>query len=103
MIVGVQVIMAVILFTLGIAACLGGLWTILAREYQATLRSLSAQSALLGNKAVADAALVPILDSVARLIDAVSQLVRTAVGVGVFLCLAGLTMCLASFWMLRNL
>jgi hypothetical protein len=103
MISGVQMLMAVILFTLGVSACLGGLWTILAREYQATLRSLSAQSALLGNRAIADAALVPILDSVARLVEAVSQLIRTAVGVGVFLCLAGLTMCLAAFWMLHSM
>lgn len=103
MIFGVQMLMAVILFTLGVCACIGGLWTILAREYQATLRSLSAQSALLGNRAIADSALLPILDSVARLVEAVSQLIRTAVGVGVFLCLAGLGMCLSAFWMLLNM
>jgi hypothetical protein len=101
MIAAVQVLMAVALFALGITASVGGLITILGKEYQSTLRSLAAQSALLGNRVAADASLAPILDAVSRLVDAVSQLVRTAVGVGVFLCLAGLAMCLTAFWMLN--
>lgn len=99
----VQITMAVSLFSLGVAALLGGLWTILAREYQSTLRSLAAQSALLGNRASVDTTLLPILDSIAKLVEAVSQLVRTAIGVGVFLCLAGLAMCVLGFWMLNSL
>ncbi len=103
MLASIQILMAVTLFALGVVACVGGLWTIFAREYQSTLRSLAAQSALLGNRAAGDAALSPILDSIARLVDAVTQLVRTAVGVGVFLCVAGVGMCLAAFWMMRSL
>lgn len=103
MVPNIQILMSTILFGLGIAACVGGLWTILAREYQSTLRSLAAQSALLGNKAITDITLAPILDAISRLVDAVTQLVRTAVGVGVFLCLAGLAMCLVAFWMIHSL
>src|SRR4051812_46639100 len=103
MIGNVQTLMAVSLFILGLAACIGGLWTIFAHQYQSTLRSLAAQSALLSNPVTADISLQPILASIARLVEAVTQLVRTAVGVGVFLCLAGLAMCLLAFWMLRSL
>lgn len=99
----IQILMALILFSLGIAALLAGMWTILSREYQATLRSLAAQSALLGSRVGADTALTPILDSISRLVEAVSQLVRTAVGVGVFLCLAGLSMCFLAFWIVSHL
>jgi hypothetical protein len=50
-----------------------------------------------------DVAVGPIIDSAARLIDAISQLVRTAVGVGVFLWISGLLVCLAAFWMFSTL
>jgi hypothetical protein len=45
----------------------------------------------------------PIIDSAARLVEAISQLVRTAIGVGVFLCISGLLVCLAAFWMLSTI
>lgn len=103
MVSNIQILMALTLFGLGIAALLGGLWTILSREYQSTLRSLAAQSALLGSRVGADTTLTPILDSISRLVEAVSQLIRTAVGVGVFLCLAGLGMCLLAFWIISHI
>ncbi|NLE76254.1 MAG: hypothetical protein GX605_05825, partial [Chloroflexi bacterium] len=88
---------------LGLASCGAGLWTILSREYQTALKSLSAQATRLGTRAFDDAAISPIIDSAARLIEAISQLVRTAVGVGVFLCITGVLICLAAFWMLTTL
>ena len=39
------------------------------------------------------------LDASARLVDATNKLIRTAMGVGAFLCLIGLAMCLIAFWM----
>ncbi len=103
MVTSIQLLMALVLFGLGIATLLGGLWTILSREYQTTLRSLAAQSALLGNRVSSDTTLTPILDSISRLVEAVSQLIRTAVGVGVFLCLVGLSMCVLAFWIITHL
>jgi hypothetical protein len=92
--------MAVAVFGLGFAACAGGLWTILAREYQQTLRSLAAQSDRLHARALTEVGVVPVVDAATRLIDAVNQLIRTAMGVGAFLCLVGLALCLIGFWML---
>jgi hypothetical protein len=37
------------------------------------------------------------------LVEAINQLIRTSVGVGVFLCLAGVALCIVAFWMLSAL
>ncbi len=98
-----QVSMSVILFALGLASCAAGLWTILAKQYQDALKRISAQSAKVSSKAVTDAGLAPLIGAMSGLVEAISVLVRTTVGVGVFLCLAGGALCLAAFWMLSLL
>ena len=98
-----QVAMSVCLFLLGLCSCIAGLWTILSKEYQQALKSISAQSARISSKAITDAGVAPLIEASSRLIEAINQLVRTAVGVGVFLCLAGTVLCLGAFWMLSTL
>lgn len=95
-----QLAMAGLVFLLGFVAFAGGLHAMLATEYRATMRALSAQSGKLGAKSLGDPAVVPLMDATSRLIEAVSQLVRTASGVGAFLCLMGVGLCLAAFWLL---
>jgi len=87
----------------GFVACVQGLRTMLAHDYQQTMRKLSIQSAQIGQKGLADAAVAPMIDAAARLIEAVNQLVRTAVGVGVFLCLTGIGMMVAAYLMVARL
>ncbi len=103
MITNLQLGMAITLFIIGIAACGAGLWTILARDYQQTMRTLSAQSAKIGTRATLEDGIAPIIDSAARLVEAVSQLIRTAVGIGVFLCCSGVVICLVAFWMIAKI
>jgi len=91
--------MAVAMFALGFVACVSGLWTMLGREYQQTLRSISAQSHRLHARALTEVGVVPVIDAASRLVDAVNQLVRTAMGVGAFLCLVGVALCVIAFWM----
>jgi hypothetical protein len=91
--------MAVAMFALGFVTCLSGLWTMLGREYQQTLRSISAQSNRLHARALTEVGVVPVIDAASRLVDAVNQLVRTAMGVGAFLCLVGVVLCVVAFWM----
>lgn len=98
-----QVAMSVCLFLLGLCSCIAGLWTILSKEYQQALKSISAQSAKISSKAITDAGVAPLIEASSRLIEAINQLIRTAVGVGVFLCLAGGMLCLVAFWMLSTL
>lgn len=93
--------MAVTVFAVGIVACVSGLWTILSREYQRALKAMTKQSHLLHSKAVTEMGIVPVIDSSARLVDAVNRLIRTAMGVGAFLCLMGLALVLVGYWMLQ--
>ncbi len=96
----IKEIMAVSLFATGLLACFAGIWTILAREYQNTLKGLSAQSSRLHARALTEVGVVPVIDAAARLVEAVNGLVRTAMGVGVFLCLIGLVLCIVGYAML---
>ncbi len=98
----IQTIIAVTIFLLGGITLLFGLGVILSREYLEALRSLTRESSHLGAKAVQDAAFLPILDGAARLVDAVTRMVQTAVGVGAFLCLLGAGLCTLAFWMLSQ-
>ena len=93
-------VLALGMFALGLTACGAGVWTILAREYQSTIKGLVGQSNRLHARSLTEVGVVPILDASARLVEATNQMIRTAMGVGAFLCLIGLAMCLLSFWML---
>ena len=91
--------MALSLFSLGLVACGAGLWTILAREYQQTLRGLAGHSGKLHARSLTEIGVAPVLDASARLVDATTALIRTAMGVGAFMCLLGLALCLVGYWM----
>jgi hypothetical protein len=103
MIADIRMAMAVSLFVLGLCSCVAGIWTILSRKYQQALRNVSAHSAQVSSKAIGDVALAPLVDSISGLIRALDQLVRTSIGIGVFLCLAGMALCAVGFWMLNGL
>lgn len=97
----VQVVMAGSLFIVGLIMIGSGLWIILAREYQDTMRTLSAQAPKLAGKSINEASVTAAMDGTSRLLDAVRQLIQTAMGVGAFLCLFGLAVCAAAFYMVR--
>ena len=93
-------VMSVALFALGVTALAAGIWTILAREYQQALKGISAQSNRLNARSLTEIGVVPVMDASTRLIEAVNALIRTAMGVGAFLCLIGTALCLIAWWML---
>jgi len=99
----IALVLAALLGLTGFYACIHGLRTMLAQDYQQTLRKLSLQSTQISQKGLADAAVAPMIEAAARLIDAVNELVRTAVGVGVFLCLTGIGMMVAAYFMVTHL
>jgi len=102
MILNLQIVMATSLFALGLASCIAGLCTFLTKEYHDALKGLSSQSTRISGKALTDLAVTPIIEASSHLVDAVSRLVRTAMGVGVFLCVSGIGICLTAFWMLSQ-
>lgn len=103
MIADIQLIMSASLFVLGLCSCVAGLWTMLARRHRQALSSISARSAQVSSKAISDVALAPLVEAFSGLIGAIDQLIRTSVGVGVFLCLIGIALCSVAFWMLSGL
>ena len=101
MIATVEIVMAAILFVVGIAMVIAGLLIILSREYQDTMKLLSTQTPKLAGKAMTDQTVLAAIDGTTRLLDAVKGLIQTAVGVGAFLCLFGVAVCGLAFWMAR--
>lgn len=101
MIASVEVVMAGVLFFMGIVMIIAGLLIILAREYQDTMKLLSSQTPRLAGKAITDQTVLAAIDGTTRLLDAVKGLIQTAVGVGAFLCLFGVAVCSLAFWMAR--
>ena len=91
--------MAMSIFAMGLLSIAAGLWTLLSRDYQQAMKGMTVQSGKLTARAMADLGAVPIIDASARLVDAVGKLVRTAMGVGAFLCILGMLLCVLSFWM----
>lgn len=92
-----------ILFGLGLTSFVSGLLIVLAREYQETMRTVSAHSAKLSGKAITEEGISSTIDAASRLVEAVAKLVQTAVGIGAFLCLLGLAVCVIGYWMLSSL
>jgi hypothetical protein len=100
MIVTIQLVMTITLFVAGFAMLASGVVIILAREYQETMRVLSHQSTRLSSKVIVDATTQSVLAGTAQLLDAITRLIQTAIGTGVFLCLLGAVVCSISLWLL---
>lgn len=90
--------MALTLFVMGLVACTAGLWTLIAQGTDRTLRGISEQSHRLHARALGEVTVSPMIDASARLVEAINQLVRTTMGIGAFLCLVGIALCLIAFW-----
>ena len=99
----IKLAMTVTLFFIGVVASISGLWIILAKEYQQAMRQLSNQSIRISGRAVTQDAVAPVIDSAARLVEAISQLIRTAAGIGAFLSVVGVGICVVAFWMTTRL
>lgn len=92
--------MALVMFGAGLFSLVAGLLVIMSREYQDTLRTVSSHSAKISGKAITEEGVAPVIEAASRLIDAVCRLIQTAVGVGAFLALLGISVCLIAYWML---
>jgi hypothetical protein len=95
----IQMSMVVVLFVAGLILLGSGLWIILTREYQDTMRTLSAQSSRVSSKSLADLTVQPALEGASQLMDSITRMVQTALGMGAFLCVLGSMLCAASLWL----
>jgi hypothetical protein len=94
--------MSLVLFGSGMLTISFGIWRLMARDFQSTMRSLAVQSARIGQKAITGD-VANVADSAARLMDSVNQLVRTSAGIGAFLTIFGMVQVLAAYLLLRSM
>jgi hypothetical protein len=99
----IKIGMSIVMFAIGTLTVVAGLFIVLAKEYQETLKVLSSQSTRISGKALTDEGISPILQGTSQLLESVNKLVQTAVGVGAFLCLFGIGVCGLAFWMISQL
>ncbi|HJZ50497.1 MAG TPA: hypothetical protein VKE41_25170 [Roseiflexaceae bacterium] len=100
MAITIQIMMTVVLFIAGVAILLSGLVIIMTREYQEAMRALTNQSTRLSGKAIGDVIMPAAIEGASQLLDSITRLIQTAMGIGAFLCLLGTIICGISFWML---
>jgi len=95
-----QLAMGSVLFLMGVISFIAGMRLIFAREYRESMKSLAAQSTKVGRRGVTEHGISPVIDATSRLIDSVATLVRTAFGMGAFLCLLGMALCFLAIWVI---
>jgi hypothetical protein len=96
----IQTVMSISMFVIGVLSALSGLWIILAKEYHQTMKELSTQSIRINGRAITQDSVAPLIDSASGMVEAINQLIRTAAGVGAFLCVTGVGICVLAFWMI---
>lgn len=90
-----------VLFAMGACTFIVGVLNLAMRSTGAEIKSLAAQTARLAQKGVAED-VAGLVGNASALLDSMNQLVRTARGVGLLLCLLGLAvMGLATWFAMR--
>ncbi len=97
----IKTVMSLVLFGTGMFNIAFGVWRMVAREFQGTMRSLAVQSTRIGQKAITDE-VAGVADAAARLMDSVNQLVRTNAGIGAFLTMLGMVQIVAAYWIIAS-
>lgn len=90
-------IMAATMFFLGMATLTMGMFVLVTRTMNRDLKNISAQAAKMVQKGIAEE-MAGLVGNASALLDGVSQLVKTAAGVGIFLSALGLGMMAAAYW-----
>ena len=90
-------IMAAALFFLGMCTLAMGLFVLVTRTMNADIKNISSQAAKMMQKGIADE-ISGLAANASALLDTISQLVKTAAGVGIFVTALGLGMMAAAYW-----
>ena len=94
----VLIVMAMILFFLGMASSVTGIVILTTRATGRDIHTLAAQTTRLAQKGLAEE-VAGLVGNATSLLDAMNQLIRTAAGVGVFLTVFGLAVMVAAAWL----
>jgi hypothetical protein len=90
-------IMAAALFFLGMCTLAMGLFVLVTRTMNADIKTISSHAAKMMQKGIAEE-MAGLAGNASALLDTISQLVRTAAGVGIFVTALGLGMMAAAYW-----
>lgn len=98
----IQILMGFLVFAAGLSAIAVALGKYLFRKNSDSVSKAYERSVALHSKAVVDVNLAPSLDSLAQLLNAISQMLRENYGVGVFLCINGTVLCVLGYLMVQG-
>jgi hypothetical protein len=93
----ILILMASILFVLGILSSIIGIIILTTRATGRDVRTLATQTTRLAQKGLAED-VAGLVGNASALLDAINKLVRTTAGVGVFLTIFGLVLMIAASW-----
>jgi hypothetical protein len=97
MIYEILLLMATLLFFLGILSSITGIIILTTRATGRDVRTLATQTTRLAQKGLAED-VAGLVGNASALLDAINKLVRTTAGVGVFLTIFGLVLMIAASW-----
>jgi hypothetical protein len=86
-----------LLFLVGAGTFIAGVLNLALRAAGAEIKTLAAQTARLAQKGIAED-VAGLVGNASALLDSMNQLVRTARGVGIMLCLLGLALMALATW-----
>ncbi len=90
-------VMAALLFFIGVFCMIMGIFVLITRAMSRNVNALSAHTAKLAGKGITED-MAGLVGNASALMTALSQMVRTAAGVGIFLTTIGLGMMAAGYW-----
>lgn len=91
-----------VLFVLGVLTFIIGIIILASKAMSRELRTISAQTAELAKKGIAED-ISGLVGNASALMNALAQLVKTATGIGVFLVLLGIILISASLYLFVNI
>jgi hypothetical protein len=94
----ILLLMAAILFVLGMITMLAGIIILSTRAMSKDMRTLATQTTKLVQKGIAED-VAGLVGNATTLLESVNQLVRTATGIGVFLTVLGFIIIAAACWL----
>jgi hypothetical protein len=98
----VQILIAAAVFVLGLILVLIGALVLISRGYSREIRALTAHTARLGQKGLAQE-VTGLVNGATELVASINQLVRTASGIGIFLITLGIALMSAGYWIIQQI
>jgi hypothetical protein len=97
-----QMLIGSAVFVMGSICVLLGVFVLVTRGYSRDIRALANHTARLGQKGMAEE-ITGLVRSATELVGALSGLVKTASGAGVFLIMLGMVMIASAYWIMTQI